>query len=155
MKYVLRISGILAFWLSWPLSYVYLRQAERTRILVVAGDKVLLVQTWHGTGAWSLPGGGIHRNEDKTVAATRELMEETTVALGIDQLRPLGTKVHSEYKLRFTCHYFVAELAKPIVLKPQLPEILEARWVPVSELSHYRLGPDARYALSAYGALVQ
>ncbi len=155
MKQLMRMIGTIAFWLSWPFSYVYLRQAERTRILVVTGDKVLLVQTWHGPGAWSLPGGGVRRNEDNAAAASRELMEETSVALGVDQLRPLGVKVHTEYKLKFTCHYFVVKLAQPITPQAHLPEILEAQWVPIKELTRYRLGSDARYALSAYGALVQ
>lgn len=155
MKKLIRLSGIVAFWLSWPLSYVYLRQAERTRVLVRSGDTVLLIQNWHSSGGWSLPGGGIHKNEEATLAATRELMEETTIALGVDQLRPIDTKKHTEHKLIFTCHYFLAELSEPIVAKPRLPEVLEARWVAIDELGDYRLAPDARHALSAIGALVQ
>lgn len=156
MKKLARILGTIAFWVGWPVSYVYLRRSERVRILLVTSDaKVLLVQTWHGVGEWSLPGGGIHTNEDMRLAATRELMEETTVALGVEQMRTLGVKTHTEYKLTFTCHYYVAMLEQAIVAKPRLPEILEAEWVSIDELANYRLGPDAAYALSAYRALIQ
>lgn len=155
MKWLMRISGTAAFWLSWPLLYVYLRKTERTRVLLVTDKTVLLIRTWHGTGEWSLPGGGIHKNEKKELAATRELLEETSIALGTDQLRALGTKMHTEYKLIFTCHYFVAEPKEAIIAKPRLPEVLETQWVRIDELAKYRLGPDTRHALSAYGALVQ
>lgn len=155
MKRFIRLSGMAAFWLSWPLLYVYLRRAERTRVLLVSGGEVLLIHTWHGTGKWSLPGGGIHKNEEKALAATRELMEETGVALGVDQLRPLGTTTHTEYKLAFTCHYFVAELKQSLAVQPRMPEVLEAVWIPMHTLDKNDLAPDARYALTAYTALVQ
>lgn len=155
IKKLIRVIGTTAFWLSWPLLYVYLRRAERTRVLLKASDKVLLVQTWHGPGDWSLPGGGIHKNEEKTLAAVRELVEETTITLGIEQLRPLGTKNHTEHGLVFTCHYFVGEFTQPLRAKACFPEVLEARWVSLNELSEYRLAPDARYALSASGTLLQ
>lgn len=155
MKKLIRISGMTAFWMSWPLLYVYLKFGERTRVLLVAGDKILLVRTWHGPGDWSLPGGGIHKNEEPTVAATRELMEETAIGLGTDQLKPLGTHRHTEYGLAFTCHYFLVELPQPILARPKLPEILEAMWVPRAELGSYDLAPDTKHALSVTDALVQ
>lgn len=155
MKPVLRLIGIVAFWVSWPLSFVYLRLRERTRLLVVAENKVLLVQTWHGPGNWSLPGGGIHKGEDILLAATRELIEEVAVGVGTERLKALGVKKYSEHGLTFTCHYFVVELNQALVLKPKLPEILDAQWVSQSDLSRYTLAADAREALSAYRGLVQ
>lgn len=156
MKKLARILGTIAFWVGWPVSYIYLRRSERVRVLLVTNDeKILLVQTWHGTGEWSLPGGGTRKNEDKTRAAQRELMEETTIALGAEQLQPLGLKKHTEYGLVFTCDYFGAKLTAPIAAKPRLPEILEARWVAKSDLPQYRLGPDVRHALSVYPSLLQ
>jgi 8-oxo-dGTP pyrophosphatase MutT (NUDIX family) len=155
VKKILGAVGIMAFWASWPISFIYLRLHERTRVLLITGEQVLLVRTWHGPGSWSLPGGGMHKNETKEQAAVRELMEEVGIGLGIEQLKPLGTKKHHEYKLSFTCHYFVAVLPESIQAYPSLPEILDARWVFRKDLAGYKLGPDAEYALLAQGALVQ
>jgi len=155
MKQLMRYIGTLAFWVSWPVSYVYLRLRERTRLLVLAEGKVLLVQTWHGPGNWSLPGGGIHKNEDISLAATRELMEEVGVGIGTEQLKPLGVQKYTEHGLTFTCHYFLVELNQALQLRPRLPEILDAQWVSHAELSRYALAADARDALSAYRRLVQ
>lgn len=155
MKRLMRLIGIVVFWVSWPISFIYLRLHERTRLLVLAEGKVLLVQTWHGPGNWSLPGGGIHKNEDKSFAATRELMEEVNIGIGVEQLKSLGVKKYAQHGLTFTCHYFVVELNKAHPIKPRLPEISDAIWVPQPDLSKYKLAADARYALSVYRGLIQ
>jgi 8-oxo-dGTP pyrophosphatase MutT (NUDIX family) len=151
----MRIVGGATFWASWPFLYMYLRNSVRCRVLVVAEGKVLLVQTWHGTGEWSLPGGGIHDGEDPALAATRELKEETDVALGVDQLRLLKREPYRSHGLRFDCHYFLAELGQTINASPNLPEILSSTWVDERELGDYKLSVDAQAALSARSALLQ
>jgi len=123
--------------------------------LVLAEGKVLLVQTWHGPGNWSLPGGGINKDEDIPVAATRELMEEVGIGIGVEQLKPLGVKKYAQHGLTFTCHYFVVELHQALRIQPRLPEILDAKWVSLTDISSYKLAADARDALSAYRRLVQ
>lgn len=155
MKSIIRPFGIIAFWLTWPALIGYMRLAERTRVLVVAGEKVLLVNNWYGDGTWSMPGGGKHRREEPVMAATRELHEEVDVALGIDQLKLLHKKRYHAKGFRYDCHYYVAELQKPIILRPRFPEVLNAEWVPIRELDHYNLAPDVMPALSARSALLQ
>ncbi len=155
MKRTVGILGIIAFWCSWPLLYVYLKRRERTRVLLVANNKVLLVRTWHGPGNWSLPGGGMHQGEDPTGAVKRELTEETGVIIDVNRLRVLGKKTHTEYGLKFVCNYFYSELDAELIARPRLPEILHAEWVEIDQLAKYKLGPDSRYALSAYTALIQ
>lgn len=155
MKKLLVIAGVIAFWLSWPFLYVYLKRSERTRVLLLTDDHVLLIRTWHGTGEWSLPGGGAQVHEDLNNAAARELEEEVGIVLESQQLTQFSQKTHSEYKLRFMCHYFYARLPREVEIRPRLPEVLEVRWVPQDELHTYRLGPDSRHALSAYKALIQ
>ncbi len=150
MKTIFRTIGMMVFWLSWPALYVYLRHTERTRVLLVAGDKVLLIRAWHGPGDWSLPGGGIRKNEDRAQAAVRELQEETAVAVNTETMQHIGKRNHKEYGLRFTCSYYLCHIDDVVKIRPRLPEVLEAAWVPMNELARYRLSPDARYALSAY-----
>jgi ADP-ribose pyrophosphatase YjhB (NUDIX family) len=124
-------------------------------VLVMAGDSILLVRQWHGVGGWTLPGGGIHKGEDPTYAATRELMEETMIALGVDQLAPLGTQPSGEHGIHFTAHYFIAQLHEPIRAVAQRPEISAAAWIPEAELSRHQIHPNVQAALAARNRLLQ
>lgn len=155
MKHFAMFFGRIAYWLSWPALYMYLRGSVRTRVLIIAEEKVLLVQPWLGSGTWSLPGGGVRRSEDIRMAVTRELIEETGVALGVDQLQPLGLQAHSEKRFSYTCHYFFVDLKQAIRATPHLPEILDARWVSLQDLRSYQLDNSVELALSARKALLQ
>ena len=94
--------GIAVFWLAWPGLFVYLRWSERTRVLVVAGgEQVLLVKGFLSDGRWSLPGGGLHRHEDKLAGALRELREETGLVLKPEQLTPLASTIFRDRGLQF------------------------------------------------------
>lgn len=156
MKPLLSLSGIIAFWLTWPLTYVYMHNTRRTRVLVVAGQQALLIRNWHsGNQRWSLPGGGIKRGESLVRAATRELMEETHVALGIDQLQPLGKRRLQEKGLAYSAELFIAELSQPIKATPKLPEVIAAEWITLGDLDMEMLGTDVRVALSLRDSLLQ
>lgn len=144
--------GVAAYWLSLPLLRIYVHGTKRTRVLLVAADKVLLIRAWHGLEEWSLPGGGVHKHEEPVNSATRELYEETTVALGIDQLKPLFEGPYGRHGIKFRCYYFVGTLKKPIRAKARLPEVMEVRWVSLRELSKYQLAPDAEAAVRAWQA---
>ena len=145
---VMQRIGVVAYWASWPLNYLYLRGSHRSRVLLVAGGKVLLIKSWHGSGTWSLPGGGIHAHEEPIKSATRELMEETGIALGVDQLKPLATEPYKKHGLSFTCHYFIGRLNEVIEASPKLPEVIAAEWVPIRELPSYHLALDAATAIA-------
>lgn len=155
MKEILRPFGIVAFWLSWPALIVYLRLAERARVVIVVDEKVLLVNNWYGDGSWSLPGGGKHRSEEPARAAARELQEEVGLNLDAEQLRFARKSIYHHKGFRYTCHYFVADAAKLQRLRPSFPEVLDAEWVSIRNLSRRRLAPDVMDALSARSALLQ
>lgn len=155
MKYRLIAGfGAVAFWLSWPYSYMHLRQHRRVRILAVANDAVLLIRPWHDRTIWVLPGGGIEYRETPQSAARRELVEETGIVCDTAALTPMKRLTYYERKLRFDCEYFHLALNTQPVAKAHLPEVLECRWVPIAELDSYRLGQDVRHALDASAALV-
>ncbi len=150
MKFLLRVTGPIAFWLSWPLSYVYVRHTERTRVVLRAEGKILLVRVWHGPGGWSLPGGGLHRGETSLQAAARETLEETGLEIATEALQDLGLKAYAHAGLVFTSRYYSADL--PVALRPTagLPEVLDAKWILESELRNIRLMPDVRQGLRAH-----
>lgn len=152
MKFLLRATGAAAFWLSWPLSYFHVRHTARTRVLVRAGDQVLVVQVWHGTGIWSLPGGGMHAGEMPLQAAVRELREETGLEAAPQQLEALGLRAFSYAGMVFTCHYYYLELSEPQTLKPGRPEIIDARWLPERRLHTNHLAPDVKQGVCAQRA---
>lgn len=63
----------------WRIAQV---QLEGCRVLAFdASGRVLLIRHSYGSGSWLLPGGGIARGEAPLLAAQRELVEETGLAL--------------------------------------------------------------------------
>lgn len=53
---------------------------------VVVDARRVLLSHWRGDGRWMLPGGGIDPGEDPADAAVRELLEETGLAVQLDEL---------------------------------------------------------------------
>lgn len=123
-----------------PLHRLLLRAAHRGRTwfrritkrrlegaTLVAYDsarRVLLVRHSYGSGRWTLPGGGCHRNEDPAETIRREIREELSIDL------PHVEKIASFEEVLsgapHTAHIFAAELLEEPV--PDGREILEARF---------------------------
>ena len=79
------------YYLTWPITGLYLHNSQRVRVLVVRDGQILLVKSSYGTHRWSLPGGGVDRGESYMSAAVRELAEETGLDIQREQLQLLGT----------------------------------------------------------------
>lgn len=67
-----------------------LRERDGARVVVVAGDEVLLQGDTDpgipGSRFWQTPGGGLDEGETPRAAAVRELREETGLAVSPDEL---------------------------------------------------------------------
>ncbi len=145
--------GVAAFWLSWPLLFIYLFRSRRTRILVVSGNKVLVLKNWLSNGGWILPGGGLHGGEEPRAGAARELLEETGIKIVPEQLKELNTGRFTHGGLRFTYHSFVVELSESLPPKPQRFEVVLATWMDWRELlADKRVSPEARQILESWFA---
>ena len=145
MRYLLRawqLLGIGLFWLAWPVLFFYLRQNERTRLVVVASGTILVVKNWLGNGKWSLPGGGMNHNEVPADAVQREVKEELGLALTPDKIELLTTSPYRSNGFRFNCHYFKAVLPWQAPLKPTFPEIFETGWLDPKMLSTKNANAD-------------
>lgn len=129
------ILGRCVFWISLPLLHVYLKSSKRTRILLVSGDKILVVKGWMNDGNWSLPGGGLHRKEQPQKGVIRELLEETGIDIQEKDLTNLGVASQNQRWLNFKYHRFVAEVEKPLTPKPRRPEIVETVWLPIDQVN--------------------
>lgn len=146
--------GRFANWLLKPLFPVLSRHSTRVRALVVSDQqKILLTRSWLGFQRWGLPGGGIKRGEPPTVAAAREVFEETGVLLGPSSFVPLGEFANTDSHAPFTVTCMIARA-------PQVPthvawwrryEILESQWFDLGDLPEHR-SPNVDAALSLYTA---
>ncbi|MDB5163661.1 MAG: hydrolase [Candidatus Saccharibacteria bacterium] len=149
-KTIWATTGRIAFWLSWPLLYWYLRRSQRTRLLLVSGDKVLVTKAWLGNGKWWLPGGGVKKGESSTTGVLRELQEETGLTLSQEQLKLLYKDRFNENGLSFPYVCFVAELSEPLPPRPQKLELLETRWIHRHDLDQNNASSDVLSALAAW-----
>ncbi len=148
MDYVWRRLGNILFWLAWPALWLYLRESMRTRILLMAEGKILVVMNWFGDGKWSLPGGGLHTGEEPHAGVLRELHEETGISLLLVDISLRETAEYYDRGLRFTCHYFVAELPDTVTVKIQKPELVDVRLITAHKLSRHMAGADVLQTLA-------
>ena len=141
--------GLTCYWLGWPMIWLYLHDSQRTRILLKSGDRILLVRAWLGDGTLSLPGGGAHNDETVKSTAVRELAEETGIKLQESKLKLLTTENLKHHGHRYVAHYLFVEVQDRPQPKPQFWEIMEVKWIKLSELDQHALSPDIVIRTSA------
>ena len=150
MQKLWRFVGRVVFWLSWPAQFIYLRVGRRTRVLILCEDKVLVVKGWISSGAWMLPGGGLHFRENPAAGAVREVREETGLKLQPEQLQSLILSSTTEHGLRFIYYGFVAKLDSLPPLKLRHFEISEACLLPINAVSTTNTSGTLRAVLEYY-----
>ena len=100
-------------------------------VVIEFEGKYLFIKHGYGIRRWTLPGGGVSRNETPEAAAKREVWEE--VRLDVNVLRPLGTFINDiEYK-HDTVYAFIATTLrdKPILRRG---EVIAYGWFPKDDL---------------------
>lgn len=105
--------------------FVFRPRTQGVKVIVLRGDEVLLIKNAYGKAVWTLPGGGIGRQESPEAAALREVAEE--VGMTVSGLRKLGESVSTKEYKRDTIHCFVAEAGQGD-LRIDRAEVQEARW---------------------------
>jgi 8-oxo-dGTP pyrophosphatase MutT (NUDIX family) len=131
----------------WPLNWIYLRGSQRTRVLITAGEEIIVVRGWPGKGEWNLPGGGLKSGEDPRQGAAREVLEETGVSLEPSDLTDIGSELMHSDGFTFYVHFLGVKLAAKHDLKPRPIEIAEATWLSPAKTSLLSLGVDVKRAL--------
>lgn len=132
--------GQMIYWLSWPARRFVLNNSQRARVLIVVDDEVLFIKDWIGTGHWSLPGGGIHKKESPKQAVIRETMEEIGVALDKETLLPvLHKKFYYGGGIVIDYNCFTVKLSYKPIIKLRYPEIYEAKWFTIDQVSNLNL----------------
>src|SRR3990167_9683755 len=71
---IIELVHIVRFWLA-----VFRGDtgAQGARVILIDDRRVLLVSHWYAPWTWTLPGGGVNKNETPEAAAIREVKEET------------------------------------------------------------------------------
>lgn len=120
--------------------------------IAVKEGKILLVKRAFepGAGKWSIPGGMVEIGETMAEACTREMEEETGLAVEVlEQIRAFDmVDKDDEGKVRY--HYVLIDfLVKPTggTLKPNV-EVLETKWATYDEARAMDLTNTARKALT-------
>ncbi|GAB2565155.1 NUDIX hydrolase [Gracilibacillus alcaliphilus] len=109
--------------------------------IILSGDHILLVQNKEESAdyTWSLPGGVIEQNETLEKALSREVNEE----VGLDVQSMKLAYIHESFIRENAAHSLVTVFKVEVDCKaaPQIndpdDEIVQIKWVPVNELSHF------------------
>ena len=106
--------------------------------LILKDDKLLLIKrgAHPGFGKWSIPGGLVELGEKVQDAMVREVKEEVGFDVEAVKLTDVADTITLDDAGRVRYHFVVVNFIARIVggeLKTS-SDILEARWVPVSEV---------------------
>ncbi|MEX0748816.1 MAG: NUDIX domain-containing protein [Candidatus Saccharimonadales bacterium] len=106
-------------------------QLYRVRCAIFYQGEILLVRHVGGANEWSLPGGGIHRNETPIIAAEREVWEE--LKLTVSNLRELE-HMRVTHKYVTTDNVLVRGEATMRKLRRRKWELQAAEWFTLDDL---------------------
>lgn len=153
MNYIRRFGTWLSLALIWLASAsrywltLSTRAVRGARVIVVDERRVLLVAHWYAPWAWTLPGGGVGKNESPEDAAIREVREETGL-----KINSLGGEI-GMYEGTWGRHdliavYWTGDFAGSLALKPNF-EIMARSWFDIDNLPD-ELSPANRRRIEAY-----
>lgn len=102
-----------------------------TSVIVINNNKLLIVKS-KSEQKWSIPTGGIEKEETSEEAAIREVFEETGYSITLlNHIKTLN-KLVKEYNV--TVDYFLAEVRSgDMVINDPDDEIEEIKWITISE----------------------
>jgi len=120
---------------------------QGVRIILVQERRVILVSHWYAPWAWTLPGGGVQKNEKPEDAAIREAREETGFTV-----KSLAGEI-GRYQGRWgrgdlIAVYYTGDFGGSLALKPNL-EIMGRCWFDIDTLPE-EISPANRRRIEAY-----
>ena len=150
MKTILRVAYRCAYKLALCYWFVFRPTEQGAYVAVWSHDRLLLIKNSYKSG-YTLPSGGIKKNESVKSAAARELAEEVGIVVSPDDLR-LVQEFHSisEFKTdRSTV--FELHLAKEPTITIDNIEVTEFEFVPEAEVKTRKLTSIANQYVDQLG----
>lgn len=117
-------------------------------VIVRAGERFLMVEEWQqGRIMFNQPAGHLEPGEDLLAGARRELLEETGLALPIEQAVGIYQYQAPDSGKHFVRFTFCVEVAEPLATHPQDPDgdIIRCHWLTLTEIE--ALGSQLRSPL--------
>lgn len=112
---------------------VLFRGSKRTRIAIIHGKSILLVQDRISDGDWKLPGGGMKKNETPKACASREIKEELDITVGEADFVYLKTMLPSK-DWPFTSEIIKTTLQEKPITKLSKTELSRSKWFQLTDI---------------------
>jgi len=111
--------------------------------IIIKGEKVLLARRGREPdyGKWSIPGGAVKLGETLKEAVKREVREEVSLAIRVGEVVEVLERIFHDPEGKVQYHYVLVDFLCEHLSGEEKPssDALEARWVPISEISRQRL----------------
>jgi len=122
------------FRIAKPFARWRLAGSTRVRALLTYEDELLLNRAWIGSQKWSLPGGGVNKNEKPKKALKRELIEELDLKIPQKNYQRILKHHHTDHGADFLVILYQIDLDSRREFKVSRNEIIEAGWHKIDEL---------------------
>lgn len=124
----------IGFQIAKPFARWRLSGSTRVRALMIYEEEVLLNRAWVGSQRWSLPGGGVDKNEKPKKALKRELIEELDLKIPQKNYRRILKHHHTDHGADFMVILYQIDLGSRREFKVKKNEIIEAGWHQIDKL---------------------
>ena len=121
-------------------------------VVVQKDDEILLIQRGQepGRGMWSIPGGTVELGEHLEQAAAREVREECSIEIQVDEVIEAFDLILRDEVGKPKYHYVIIDFAAHYVSGTVRAgsDVMDACWVNVSGLDRYALNAKTREVIA-------
>lgn len=125
--------------------------------IILKGEELLLVQRGRqpARGLWSIPGGRVETGETLVQALHREIAEECGISIIVGPPVAVLDSIYIDAEGRVKYHYVLVDFWAEYAAGELRPasDVLEARWVPLKEVSDYTLTAGTLELITELGLL--
>lgn len=117
---------------------------------IIEHDGKVLVCRGIGDSVWEFPGGRLHKGESPQEGLAREILEELQLPIVVE--RPVYTclSYHSKSGLHNMFVAYTCSVTDSTLLRQDVSEVEEIKWVSLEELKTLPMFDDCRGAVAAY-----
>lgn len=132
MNFILKISGLLAYIISYPFTRILIYNSRRAYLALIYKDQLFLTKNWLGDQkTWRLVGGGVHGTEEYLTGLIRECHEEINLKLNPKDLDSIIGPLKHPKGYEFTIFRYECK-NEPKIYKSR--ELNEAQFISLEEL---------------------